>query len=218
MPRLEPQRATAVTAQILEALGTPQDIASKIAGWLVAADLCGHPSHGMIRVHDYATRIRRGELVPDGRPRTIRDSGQMVLVDGRRGYGHLAASALTLELAKKAKTGTVAVGGIVNASHTGRLGQWAELAVEQGVVLFMCYASTDKSNVAGFGAREARLGTNPMAVGVPADGGDSLVLDFATSAIAGGKVDHLQTGGAAPAGSLLGLSTMFTRPWIRTMP
>jgi LDH2 family malate/lactate/ureidoglycolate dehydrogenase len=207
MPSLREGDARRVATQVLRALGAAPDAAEKVAGWLVNSDLSGHPSHGIIRLIDYAARTRKGDLVPTGRPEVVRGAqgGPVVLVDGGAGFGHLAAEALVGHLIDRATESGVAVGGIVNASHTGRLGEWAELAIDGGVVLFMCSASLARGNVAAFGAREPRLGTNPMTVGVPgADAADGFVLDYATSAISGGKIDYLvQAGLEAPADSLL---------------
>lgn len=203
---VHPRHAVRVADEVLHALGTPNDIAAAVAAWLVNSDLSGHPSHGIIRLMDYARRMRKGDLVPTGRPRIVQGerSGPVVLVDGERGYGHLAARELVQALVQRTRESAVAVGGVVNASHTGRLGEWSELAARQGVVLMMCSASLSRGNVAAYGAREARLGTNPITVGVPAADGDSFVLDFATSEISGGKLDYLvQAGREAPPDALL---------------
>ncbi|BCB91334.1 Ldh family oxidoreductase [Phytohabitans suffuscus] len=209
MASLSATDATALATAVLERLGTPPDIAAAVAGWLVSSDLSGHASHGIIRLHDYAARIAKGTLDPAGRAEVTpvdgraRD-GPVVLVDAHRGYGHPAAHLLTGELVGRARAHGVALGGIVDVSHTGRLGEWSEAAARQGVVLFLCYASLDKSNVAAYGAGEARLGTNPFTFGVPAQGDDAFVLDVATSALAGGKMQHyLEAGLPVPPDTLL---------------
>lgn len=206
MPSLEPEHLTRVTVRILEKLGTPEEIAAPVGRWLVASDLAGHPSHGSMRVVDYAKRIRGGDLDPAGRPRVTQgaDGGPVVLIDGCRGYGHLAANELVQRLVERARTTPIVLGGIVNASHTGRLGEWAELAARDGTILYMCSSSLARGNVAAYGAREARLGTNPMALGLPAAGGDYALLDFATSEISGGKIDHLiESGKPMPPDTML---------------
>lgn len=172
--------------------------------WLVDSDLSGHPSHGVIRLIDYRNRIAKGDLDPAGRPRLVRDD-PAPLIDGQRGYGHLAAEMLVQTLVERTAGSTpVAVGGVINASHSGRLGAWAELAAASGRILELCTASLSRGNVAAYGAREARLGTNPIAIAVPGPEGDSLILDYATSEISGGKIEHMiQAGEPAPPGSLL---------------
>lgn len=210
MHELTADQAIKAASRILEELGTPSDVADRVAGWLVASDLSGHPSHGIIRVHDYAERIAKGSLDPMGQAAVapsnteVGDSRPVVLVDAAKGYGHPAADLLVRELVKRVRIHGVAVGGIANVSHTGRLGEWSEQAARAGVILFLCDASLDKSNVVAFGAKEARLGTNPLTFGVPATGGEDLIIDFATSGLAGGKMQHyIETGQEVPAGNLL---------------
>jgi LDH2 family malate/lactate/ureidoglycolate dehydrogenase len=206
MPTLPADQVVDLAREILERLGTPSDTAADVARWLVASDLAGHPSHGVVRVTDYAKRIASGDLVPEGRPFLAQgaDGGSLVLVDGNAGYGHPAAELLVRTLVSRARENPIVTGGIVNASHTGRLGEWAEQAAAEGVILFICSASLARGNVAAYGAREARLGTNPLALAIPGADGDLTLLDFATSEISGGRIDNLiRAGERAPEGTML---------------
>jgi LDH2 family malate/lactate/ureidoglycolate dehydrogenase len=195
-----------VAATVLGAIGADGPAAAAVARWLVNSDLAGHPSHGIIRLMDYGWRTSTGDLDPTARPR-VTDStsaGPAVLVDGGGGFGHLAADELTRVMVERTAQTPVVIGGVINASHTGRLGEWAEQAVAGGVIFCMCTASLGKGNVAAYGAREPRLGTNPITFGVPATDGDSFILDYATSQIAGGKIQHLISAGkSTPPGSLI---------------
>lgn len=217
--QLPPTALEDVATACLTALGTPEDIAAPVARWLVNADRSGHPSHGVIRLTDYAKRIERGDLVPTGRPTVVEvpPGSTAILVDGHAGYGHLAADLLVRRLCDRVGETGIAMGGIVNASHTGRLGEWAEDAARRGAVFLMCSASLERANVAGYGAAEPRLGTNPLTIGVPGAGGDSLVVDFATSEVSGGRLDYLVSAGeSAPDHALLdrqGRPTRDPRMW-----
>lgn len=216
---LSPGALEDVASTCLARLGTPDDIARSVARWLVNADRSGHPSHGVLRLIDYARRIERGDLVPTGRPTVaqVPAGSTAVLVDGQAGYGHLAADTLVRILCERATATGIAMGGIVNASHTGRLGEWAEAAVRRGAIFLMCSASLERANVAGYGAAVPRLGTNPLTVGVPAVGGDGMIVDFATSEISGGKLDYLANAGEeAPEQAVLdreGRPTTDPRAW-----
>ncbi len=204
MPEFSRQSLVTAMTQVFVAAGAPADIATKMSSWLANANISGHPSHGMIRIPDYAGRhIREGLLDPSARPVIKAESDGIVLFDGCNGFGHLAAEALTLQLAVKARENGIAAGGIVNVTHIGRLGEWAELAVRQGVMLFMCVGWSQGSDAAPHGAKEALLGTNPIAFGAPGIE-DSMILDFATTASAEGKVRHHRDQGIpVPAGWLL---------------
>ncbi|MCY3784771.1 MAG: Ldh family oxidoreductase [Chloroflexi bacterium] len=204
MPTFSAEPLTAATARILEAAGTPAEASAKIATWLVRADLSGHPSHGVIRIPDYIDRIRQGAFIPAVGPVVASESDTTVLLDAQYGFGHLAAEDLTLRLAAKAKTSRVAIGGIFHCNHIGRLGEWAELGADLGVVYLMAAGGPGTMRAAPFGGAEGRLSTNPMAFGAPAEGTDPLIVDFATTATAEGKVRvALAKGTQLPPGQIL---------------
>jgi hydroxycarboxylate dehydrogenase B len=204
--QLTVDHAVDVAATVLTAIGAPPESAARVGRWLINADRAGHPSHGIIRLIDYDARERSGDLDPSVEPyvRSETMKGPTVLVDGRGGFGHLAAHEMTRAMVERVETNPIVLGGIVNASHTGRLGEWAEQAVASDVIFCMGTASLGKGNVAAYGAREPRLGTNPITFGIPGSEDDSLILDYATSQIAGGKIQHLIAAGeSAPEGSLI---------------
>ena len=188
MPTFAVESLTDVSARILGAAGTPEDSAQKLAGWLVNADLSGHASHGVLRIPDYVRRIEVGEYRPGERPAMARETDTTALVDGCFGFGHLAAEALTLALAAKAKRAGVAIGGIVNCNHIGRLGEWAELGAGLDVLFLMTAGGPGLMQVAPYGGAEGRMATNPITFGAPAAGTEPMIVDFATAVSAEGKI------------------------------
>lgn len=179
---------SAASIRIFTAAGMPHDMAKQLTVWLVNSNLSGHPSHGLQRVTEYVRQIREGQMDPTARPRIHVETETTVVLDGQQGPGHFAADRLTRELAGKCRNSQIAMGGIVNGRHIGRLGEWGELAADLGVLLYMSLGSASGSMAATFGSAEGRLGTNPIAFGAPGLEGDSFVMDFATSAAAEGKV------------------------------
>ena len=179
---------SAASIRIFTAAGVPDDMARQLTVWLVNSNLSGHPSHGLQRVTEYVRQIKDGHMDPAARPTVHVETETTVVLDGRAGIGHFAADRLTRELAAKCRTSQIAMGGIVNGRHIGRLGEWGELAADLGVALYISLGSASGAMTATFGAAEGRLGTNPIAFGAPGLDGDSFVMDFATSAAAEGKV------------------------------
>ena len=179
---------SAASTRIFTAAGVPRDMAEQITTWLVNSNLSGHPSHGLQRVTEYVRQIQEGHMDPAARPRVHVETDTTVVLDGQAGLGHFAADRLTRELAGKCRESQIAMGGIINGRHIGRLGEWGELAADLGVVLYISLGSASGWMTSTFGAAEGRLGTNPIAFGAPGLEGDSFVMDFATSAAAEGKV------------------------------
>ena len=92
-----------------------------------------------------------------------------------------------------------------NAGHIGRVGDWAEMAAEAGLVSIHFVNASGSVLVAPFGGVERRFSTAPYCVGVPRPGQDPLVLDFATSIVAEGKVLVASQGGKKlPDDALIG--------------
>ena len=108
--------------------------------------------------------------------------------DGNWGFGQTVAQELTERLIAKARKSGVAVGTLIHSSHIGRLGEYCEQAAAAGMVsILMVNTHGTARRVAPPGGKESRLGTNPIAIGVPHPDGP-LVMDFGTSATAEGKV------------------------------
>ena len=111
------------------------------------------------------------------------------VIDGHWGFGfHVNAKAMALTI-EKAKTANVAACTVFRQSHVGRLGAYPIMAMREGMIgLATADSGRSPKNVAPFGGREARLGTNPISIAVPSDLEGPFCLDMATSAVAAGKI------------------------------
>jgi uncharacterized oxidoreductase len=179
--------ATAVAA-VMAAAGSRRDEAATIARRLVDSNLAGHESHGVLRVGKYLEWVRDGWLVPNATPSIVFDSPALAIVDGQRGFGQVVGEyAAKLGIAKAAASG-IAMIGLRNCGHLGRLGDWAEMAADAGQVSLHFLNTSGAQRVAPHGGSDRRLSTNPMAVGVPLAGGAPAILDITTSAVAEGKL------------------------------
>jgi ureidoglycolate dehydrogenase (NAD+) len=176
----------AFCVQALERAGAKPNDAAVIADGLIAADLRGVHSHGALRVGIYVDRLRAGSINPGAELRILRDSGAVVVADAQAGPGiAMAARAMDLAIARSQTHGIAAV-SVRNANHCGMLGFFAMRALPAGAVGVA--ASNGDSLVAPWGARAKFLGTNPLAVAVPAREEPPVVLDMATSVVAHGRV------------------------------
>jgi hydroxycarboxylate dehydrogenase B len=188
VPTIARDRLESTATRIFTALGCPADDATLIATLLVRANLRGHDSHGVIRIPQYAASVRKGEVDPKAPIEVTRETPVTAMVDGRRGFGQVVARRGTeLAIAKARASGLAAV-TLVHASHVGRLADYAEMAARAGLVGLLWVNAVHGLNVAPWGGAARRLGTNPHAVGIPGPDGPAMLLDFATSVVAEGKL------------------------------
>ena len=202
MPVLQPVPLADYTSRIFQAAGTPKMTADLVGQSLVSANLAGHDSHGVIRIMQYLRQIDEDEIRPLATPEIERETPVMSLFNGHRCFGQLAARVAIEDGIGKARGNAVAAVGLKHSGHVGRLGEWVGLAAEEGLIA-LAYANGGRSGglVAPFGGAERRMGTNPVAVAIPLQDRPAVLLDFATSAVAEGKVRvALNSGKPIPEG------------------
>lgn len=204
MKNLPAPKLVSLVAAIMQGGGSASAEAEAVARRLVDSNLVGHDSHGVIRVGKYLEWVRAGWLVPNGMPAVVFENDAIAIVDGNRGFGQIVGEfAGKLGTAKAAKTG-IAMVGLRNCGHLGRVGDWAELAAAQGQVSLHFLNTSGAQRVAPFGGSDRRLSTNPITVGVPLAGGDPVILDVTTSMVAEGKLLVASNkGGQVPPGWII---------------
>jgi hydroxycarboxylate dehydrogenase B len=180
------------------------DESKRIATYLTTANLTGHDSHGVIRVPVYVRWKKMGSVVPNQTAEIVVDTPSLAVVDGKFGYGQtVTPQAVRIGIEKCKKAGLAAV-ALRNAGHIGRVGDWAEMAAAEGLVSVHFVNAAGSLLVAPYGGVEKRLSTAPYCVGIPREGQDPIVLDFATSIVAEGKVLVASRGGKKlPKGALV---------------
>lgn len=207
MPTIDAARLEALCATILGAAGVSSATAHSVAAHLVDSDLRGVESHGCSRIPSYLRLIAEGAINPKAEPSCEAVVGAQILrIDGHRGFGIPAMERALEALSEAVEDTALAAAGIVNVAHTGRIGAYAERAAERGCLAIICGGGNHLKfhNVAPYGGRKGVLGTNPYSLALPGGERGPLVVDFATSAIAQGKVMMARNKGAAlPEGVIL---------------
>ncbi len=188
MPIIDASRLESTATRIFERLGAPTGDAAWIAHLLVLANLRGHDSHGVIRIPQYALAVKTGGIDPKSPVTIVAETGVTARLDGGRGFGQVVARRGIEVCIAKAKAAGLAAVGLSRTTHVGRLADYAEMAAAQGLVGMLWVNAVHGLNVAPWGGAARRLGTNPHAIGIPGAGGPAMVLDFATSVVAEGKM------------------------------
>ena len=187
-----------IAQTILAATGSSQEEAAKVADKLVGANLAGHDSHGVIRVPQYVDQVAAGHHRAEPRAEMVSETDVATVLDGHGGYGQIVGEQAVQAAIDKARQHGIALSALRHASHLGRLGDWAEMAAAAGMAsLHFVNATGIPLRVVPHGGRDGRGTTNPIAMGIPVAGGEPVVLDFATSAIAEGKVRVARNKGVA---------------------
>jgi uncharacterized oxidoreductase len=178
--------------------------AKRIATYLTTANLTGHDSHGVIRVPVYIRWRNNGMIVPNQTIEIPVDTPSLAVVDGKFGYGQTVGPQAVKLGIEKAKASGLAAIATKNSGHIGRIGDWAEMAAAEGLVSIHFVTAAGSVLVAPYGGVERRLSTAPYCVGIPRAGQAPVVLDFATSVVAEGKVLVASRGGKKlPKGALI---------------
>ena len=177
-----------VGKRIFVAVGAPEDVAAHVAASLVESNLVGHDSHGVIRIPTYIARTREGMYVATGRPETLRETSTTGVVSGNWGFGQIAATYATDLAIRKARAHDLGAVGVVQCNHIGRLGEYAYRGAQQGFITIVSAGGFPGGAQAPFGGAGRALGTNPFAFGVPGSSSQPMVVDFATTIVAEGKL------------------------------
>jgi LDH2 family malate/lactate/ureidoglycolate dehydrogenase len=176
-------------SRVLLTLGVPQEEAEITAKTLVAANLRGVDTHGVIRLPAYAAKLKGGALKPAVTLTTERETPATALLDGHDGIGQVISYRAMQMAIRKAKTAGVAYVAVRNSNHLGACAYYPMMALDHDMI--GCAATNASPRLAPTGGIERLFGNNPWSVAVPAGRRPPVVLDMANSVVAAGKIRTL---------------------------
>ena len=170
----------------LRQVGMSEKDAQTTAQALVTTDAMGVFTHGTKLLGGYLNRLKGGGYRAAGVPRVEREGPAWAVIDGDSALGQVGGVfAMQTAIAKARQVG-IAYVALRNTGHIGAAGYYCARAAQEGLISMV--TGNDMPSVAAPGSRGAVMGSNPLAYGVPVGDGEPIVLDMATSAVAGGKV------------------------------
>jgi L-2-hydroxycarboxylate dehydrogenase (NAD+) len=174
------------TKSVFMKMGCPEHDSDVIAEVFLAAEIRDHASHGMIRIKDYYELWKAGRINVKPSVKIVHETPSTAVVDGDNSVGMVAARRsmeIAIEKAKIAGTGWVATR---NSNHFGIAGYYAMMALKSNMI-GICLTNANPLVAPTFSVSRM-MGTNPIAVAIPADKQPPFVADFATTPIARGKL------------------------------
>jgi LDH2 family malate/lactate/ureidoglycolate dehydrogenase len=181
-------------ADALGKLGLSETDAGKAAELMTEADITGADGHGVFRLPQYVKRLRGGGFNARPNIQVNRTAPATALVDGDNGMGHLVmarAVETAIGIARESGIGWV---GARRSNHAGAAGVYAALTLPHGMIgIYSVVASAN--HMAVWGGAETLLGTNPLAVAIPAGEEAPVVLDIATTVVSYGTVKNYRLQG-----------------------
>ncbi|MBT2757777.1 Ldh family oxidoreductase [Mesobacillus foraminis] len=186
LKRYDWQKLQQFCKEVFIRAGVDKNHANTVADSLIQADLRGVDSHGVVRTAIYLERIERNMMNPFAEPKIEMEQGPTVLLNGNNNFGAVVGSkALDIALGKAKEQG-IAVVGVKESNHFGTGAFYALKAIEKNMILLLM--SNASQTMPPTGGKRPFIGTNPLAVGVPAGKELPFVLDMATSVVARGKI------------------------------
>ena len=187
LTRIPAAAARGFIAECLGLAGLPSDDAARVAELMTEGDLTGADAHGIFRLPQYVQRLRAGGFNLHPYITVTKTAPATALVDGDNGFGHLVLTKAADTAIALAREAGVAWVGVRNSNHAGAAGVYAAMPLAHGMIgLYSAVANAN--HMAVWGGTDLLLGTNPLAVAIPAGEEAPVVLDIATTVSAMQKV------------------------------
>ena len=185
--RVDSKQLKDFTTEVFVQAGVPREDAETEAEVLVWANLRGVDSHGVLRIPWYVENLETGVMNPKPNIRVEKETPATILIDADRALGPVVTTMAMRRVIQKARQVGIGWGLIRETTHQGAMAYYPLMAASEGMAGIASVCSPP--NMAPFGARAAGVHNSPIAIAVPGKDRNPLVLDMATSVVAGGKRD-----------------------------
>lgn len=166
--------------------GFTEEESKTITDVLLLSDIYGIESHGMQRLSRYHKGIEKGLIKVDAKPEVVFETPVSAVIEGHDGMGQLIAKKAMELCIEKAKTTGMAIVTVRNSNHYGIAGYYAKMAADEGL-MGMSFTNSEAIMVPTF-ASKAMLGSNPIAVAMPAKP-YPFFFDASTTVVTRGKLE-----------------------------
>lgn len=175
------------TVNVFRKLGVPPEDARIITDVLLASDQRGIGSHGLQRLKRYTDGIKKGVMKPVTEVAVLKETPNTLLISGNDGMGQVVSYRTMEMVIAKALKNNVALAAVRDSNHYGIAGYYPMMALEHDLI-GISLTNTSPLVMPTFG-KNLLLGTNPIAIAIPAGKELPFVLDMATSTVPRGKLE-----------------------------
>ena len=191
--RIEYERMVEVFEKILASRGLDADDASLSARIFADNSLCGVISHGANRFPRVIDYIDKGDIDVTAKPETVFATSLFERWDCKRGLGFLNAAKAIARASEMSDESGIGIVALKDNNHWMRGGIYAQWAAERGYI-GICWSNTTP-NMPAWGAKDSRIGNNPLCIGIPRKSGAPFILDLAMSQYSYGKLESTRLAG-----------------------
>lgn len=183
---VDSDRLRGFATEALAKAGVAQQDAAIVADTMVEADLRGIDTHGMVRLAPYIRMISEGNMNPRPNLSIIKETPVTALIDADDGIGNLVSVKAAEIAIRKARDSGVGLVGVKNSTHNCMLAYYPMMALKYDMIGLM--TTNAPPQIPAYGGITNVLSTNPYAAAIPAGEELPVVVDMATTVVAGGKV------------------------------
>jgi LDH2 family malate/lactate/ureidoglycolate dehydrogenase len=185
--RIDAEALRAFTTEVFIQAGMPPADAAIEAEVLVWANLRGVDSHGVLRIPWYLDNVSKGWMNPRPTIQVLKETPAVLFLDADRAFGPVVTVMAMKQVIAKARAVGIGWALLRNVTHQGAIGYYALMAAQEDMAGIAIVCSPP--NMAPYGAKAAGVHNSPIAIAAPAQRHPPLVLDMATSIVAGGKLE-----------------------------